>query len=98
MKTRSWIIIGIMLLGFGITLHFYFLSLDIAYFETYLNSSSCKIILSQIFNDLNESLENNCPVQLHLIQSVFVKLFLGLGVILIIGHSLMYSGEKENEN
>lgn len=90
---------GLPLIVIGIVLHFYFLTLNVAYLETFSNQLECKVILSKISNNLNESLDNNCPIQLHLIQAAFVKLFLGLGAVLTIGASfLIYSGiDKKNK-
>ncbi|MGY5147900.1 MAG: hypothetical protein ACW9W4_07875 [Candidatus Nitrosopumilus sp. bin_7KS] len=99
MKTGFLTIIGVILLTIGITLHFYFSSLNTTYLETFLIQSNCKIISSQILDNLNKSLETNCHMQLHLLQSAIVKLFLGLGVLLTLGGSfLAHAGIKENED
>lgn len=99
MKSGLLIIIGIFLLGIGFILHYYFLSLDNVYLETFSNQSDCKIFPFQISNNLNDSLENNCSTQLHLLQHALVTLFLGLGIFLTVGGIfLAYSGRQENEN
>lgn len=83
---------GIPLLVFGLVLHGIFNSQDSTYHESFSTKQPCKISLSKITETPNFA-ELGCPSQIILLEANFVKLFLGLGVLLTgSGLFLIYSG------